>query len=214
LPKAHQTALACFALVWALSWLNQMWPLEKALHDSLTVIALIALYWADRRFRLPLSSWILVLAFLSLHEVAAQWLYSYVPYDHWTEELFGFRISDVFGWQRNHFDRLVHFAYGVCAAGVGYRFLLDRTRASARRAALRAVEIVLATSALYELFEWGIASLLAPGMAEAYNGQQGDIWDPHKDITLAVLGAVLTAGFLLLRTRTRDSRDQTDVSRD
>jgi uncharacterized membrane protein YjdF len=44
--------------------------------------------------------------------------------------------------------------------------------------------------------------------------QQGDIWDPHKDITLAVLGAVLTAGFLLLRTRTRDSRDQTDVSRD
>ena len=66
-------------------------------------------------------------------------------------------------------------------------------------AALAAADIVLSTGALYELFEWGIAVTLAPGMAEAYNGQQGDIFDPHKDMAIAVLGAVLalaaTLGF-------------------
>lgn len=199
MPKAHRTALACFGLVWALSWVGEPWPAEKALHDSLTVVGLAALYWAWRRYRLPLSSWVLVLVFLSLHEVAAHWLYSYVPYDEWTDKLFGFRLTEVFGWHRNHFDRLVHFTYGVCAAGVLTRFLLDHTGRSLRSAVFRAVEIVLGTSALYELFEWGVASLFAPGVAEAYNGQQGDMWDPHKDITMAVLGAVVAGVFLVLR---------------
>lgn len=198
-PKAHLAALAGFGLVWALSWVDPPWPAEKALHDSLTVVALIALFWGWRRYRWPLSSWVLILVFLALHEVAAHWLYSFVPYDQWTADLFGVRLSDVFGWRRNHFDRLVHFAYGVCAVGVLNRFLRDRTRRTVRRCALRAVELVLSTSALYELFEWGVAALLAPDVAEAYNGQQGDMWDPHKDIALAVLGALLTATFLLIR---------------
>jgi putative membrane protein len=148
-----------------------------------------------------LSTWVYVLVFLSLHEVAAHWLYSYVPYDRWTDSLFGFRLSEVFGWQRNHFDRLVHFTYGVCGASIIYRFMFDRTGKTARRCALRAVEVVLSTSALYELFEWGIASLFAPAVAEAYNGQQGDIWDPHKDITMAVLGAVVAMAVRLVRVR-------------
>jgi putative membrane protein len=199
LPKAHRTALACFGFVWLLSWVGEPWPAEKALHDSLTVAALAALLWAWRRYRLPLSSWVLVLFFLGLHEVAAHWLYSYVPYDQWTEHLFGFRLTDVFGWRRNHFDRLVHFTYGVCAAGVLTRFLLDHTGRTLRGSVFRSVEIVLGTSALYELFEWGVASLFAPAVAEAYNGQQGDPWDPHKDITMAVLGALVAGAVLLAR---------------
>lgn len=199
LPRAHLTVLVGFGLVWLLSWLNEPWPEEKALQDSLTVAGLVLLFWGWRRYRWPLSSWVLVFVFLSLHEVAAHWLYSYVPYDSWTGHLFGVRLSDVFGWRRNHFDRLVHFTYGVCAAGVVIRFLRDRTRRALRRCAGRAVEVVLSTSAFYELFEWGIASVLAPEVAEAYNGQQGDMWDPHKDIALAVLGALVTGLFLLAR---------------
>ena len=54
-----------------------------------------------------------------------------------------------------------------------------------------AFEFVLAFSMLYELFEWGLAMVLSPRNADAYNGQQGDVWDAQKDMSLALLGAGL-----------------------
>ncbi|WP_166664114.1 DUF2238 domain-containing protein [Actinophytocola oryzae] len=110
--------------------------------------------------------------------------------------MFGVRLSEVFGWHRHHFDRLVHFAYGLCATMVP------------RLGAVRSLEVVAATSALYELFEWGVAVVLAPGMAEAYNGQQGDVRDAHKDMTMAPLGAV--AAVLALGCRRGPGRVATE----
>ncbi|GIM67660.1 hypothetical protein Aau02nite_28270 [Amorphoplanes auranticolor] len=54
-----------------------------------------------------------------------------------------------------------------------------------------AVDVVLSTSAVYELFEWAIAMTLAPGAAEAYNGPQGDLWDAQKDMTGAVVAVAV-----------------------
>ncbi|MFC4857981.1 DUF2238 domain-containing protein [Actinophytocola glycyrrhizae] len=175
----HLWGLALFGAVAAATWWAPPWPAEQALHSSLTVVALGGLWWVHRRIGLPARVWTWALVFLTLHTIAARWLYSSVPYDDWTGGLFGFRLSEVFGWERNHFDRLVHFAYGLCLA------------MALRLRPVRALEVVLATSALYELFEWGIAELLAPGTAEAYNGQQGDMWDAHKDMALAALGALV-----------------------
>jgi putative membrane protein len=179
--------LTLFALLVAVTWWRPPWPAEQALHSSLTVVAVAALVWVNHRVGLSLRTWVWALVFLSLHTIAARWLYSFVPYDDWTSALLGFRLSDVFGWHRNHFDRLVHFAYGLCVT------MMLRLRP------LRSLEFVLATSALYELFEWGVAVVLAPGMAEAYNGQQGDMWDPHKDMAMAWLGAAVAV--LVIRWR-------------
>ena len=177
----HWWTLTAFAALMLATWWSPLWPGEQALHTSLTLLALLALAWVQRRHPLPLASWLLVLLFLSLHTIAARWLYSSVPYDDWTQALVGIRLSDLFGWHRNHFDRLVHFTYGLCLAGILHRHL----------GWWRSVEVVISTSALYELLEWGIAMTLAPDLAESYNGQQGDMWDPHKDIALAILGAVV-----------------------
>ena len=117
----------------------------------------------------------------ALHTIAARWIYSFVPYDDWTDALFGVRLSEAFSWDRNHFDRLVHFAYGVCLTAI------------LRQKWWRSLEIVLATSAAYELLEWAIAMTLGAEMAEAYNGQQGDMWDAHADMALAALGALITS---------------------
>jgi putative membrane protein len=184
--------LVLFGLLVAVTWLVPPWPVEQAMHSSLTLVALVALWVAHRRFDLPLRTWVWALVFLGLHTVAARWIYSFVPYDDWTDALLGVRLSELFGWERNHFDRLVHFAYGLCLTMM------------LRLGALRSAELVLATSALYELFEWGVAVTLAPEMAEAYNGQQGDVWDAHKDTVLALLGA-LVASALLARTRKRET---------
>lgn len=192
MTRGHFWALAVFGALAAATWWASPWPVEQALHTSLTVVALAALGWAQKRYGLPLRVWVWALIFLALHTIAARWIYSFVPYDDWTDALLGVRLSDVFGWQRNHFDRLVHFSYGLCVTMM------------LRLKPLRSLEVVLATSALYELFEWGVAIVLAPDMAEAYNGQQGDVWDPHMDMALALLGAVVAVTVQVVAARRRE----------
>lgn len=188
MTRGQVGALALFGLVAAATWWNPPWPAEQALHSSLTLVALVALGWFHRRYGLSVRTWIWALIFLALHTIAARWIYSFVPYDDWTDALLGIRLSDVFGWHRNHFDRLVHFAYGLCLTMM------------LRWNPLRSLEIVLATSAAYELLEWAVAVTLAPDLAEAYNGQQGDIWDPHKDMAFALLGAIVAATIQRMRS--------------
>jgi putative membrane protein len=50
----------------------------------------------------------------------------------------------------------------------------------------------MCTSLVYEWAEWAIALTMSPEAAEAYNGQQGDVWDAHMDMLLATVGALLT----------------------
>ncbi|MEV4418205.1 DUF2238 domain-containing protein [Catellatospora sp. NPDC049609] len=192
-------ALLIFAAILAATWWRPRWPVEQALHHSLTVLAVLGLLWAQRRLRLPLSSFVLVLTFLTLHTIAARWIYSYVPYEQWWQALTG---APLLGDGRNHFDRLVHFGYGLLLAPVLVRAWRERG-AGRGRAWLQAVQVVVSTGALYELFEWGIAVALAPDAAEAYNGQQGDGWDAQKDMALALLGAALGAAVAALRPRPR-----------
>ena len=59
---------------------------------------------------------------------------------------------------------------------------------------LVAVQAIVATGALYEILEWAISLTLAPDAVEAYNGQQGDMFDPQKDQALALLGSLLGSG--------------------
>lgn len=179
--------LGAFGALVAVTWINPPWPAEQGLHSSLTAVALVALMLL--RKRLDTAQWAWALLFLALHTIAARWIYSFVPYDDWTDAVFGFKLSEAFSWERNHFDRLVHFAYGVCLTAV------------LRQKWLRSLEIVLATSAAYELLEWAIAMTLAPEVAEAYNGQQGDMWDAHADMALAALGALVTSLVSFARRR-------------
>jgi putative membrane protein len=183
MPTPHRWALTAFAALFAVSWWRPLWPVEQGLHHSLTVIALIGLIWAQRRLRLPFPSFLLALIFLTLHTIAARWIYSYVPYQEWLP----FLQSD-----RNHFDRLVHFAWGLLLAPIIVQVLRDR---GWRRgwAVLIAVQAVVATGALYEILEWVISLTLAPDAVEAYNGQQGDMFDPQKDQALALAGSLIGA---------------------
>ncbi len=189
---AKKTAFAGVLAVFAATWVHPLWPAEQALHGSLAVIGLAALWWVDRRWRLGNGAFIAICAFIAIHCVAARWLYSNVPYDAWLQAATGRSPNVAFGWQRNHFDRLIHLLYGLCftpalvqlvrhgwpALRIGQAFTLS-------------VMAIMCSSLAYEWLEWGIALLLSPEAAEAYNGQQGDMWDAHADMLLATLGSLL-----------------------
>ncbi|HEY1135962.1 MAG TPA: DUF2238 domain-containing protein [Xanthomonadaceae bacterium] len=193
--KADIAKKAAFALtlaVFAITWISPLWPLEQALHSSLTVVGLIWLVLHDRRWPMRSGDFIAICAFIAIHCVAARWLYSNVPYDAWCRALFDWSPQAAFGWERNHFDRLIHLLFGLCFTTAIAAHLRQRWPLVNGHAFVLAVALVMVVSLVYEWLEWAIALLLSPEQAEAYNGQQGDPWDAHMDMLLATLGAIAT----------------------
>ena len=165
-------------------------PEQMFLQHVPTVLVILLLPIVASRVPLTTSAFMCVVLFMLLHVVGARYIYSYVPYDQWSEQFFGVSISQKFGFERNHFDRLVHFAFGTLAVRPAWEVFTKTFAAPPKFAFYGTVEFVLAISLLYELFEWGLTLVLSPADAGAYNGQQGDIWDAHRDMSMALLGSV------------------------
>jgi len=187
----------------ALSLVHPPYPDQAFLQHIPTAIALIAFPLLIRRCPMSNTAVTCWALFLLLHIVAARWIYSYVPYDRWAETLFGVNITAHFGFRRNHFDRLVHFSFGLLWIRPMFELLTRHARLSRRAAYYVSFEFVLAVSMLYELVEWGVGIALDPAGAEAYNGQQGDMWDAQKDMFFALCGATVALCTLLVRSRIR-----------
>ncbi|MEM9409411.1 MAG: DUF2238 domain-containing protein [Acidobacteriota bacterium] len=169
------------------SLLAPLFPKEQFPQHLPMPFALGLLLWCARRGVMSDRSMLCLVCFLALHVVGARYVYSNVP--------FGERLS----WlalggdlpTRNHYDRLVHLAFGFLLALPIGEWALRRWRAARLQAWVVALVTLLAVSALYEIFEWLLTIVAAPGYAESYNGQQGDAWDAQKDMALALLGSAL-----------------------
>lgn len=166
-------------------------------HDRLTwwmevLPAMVALVLVGAtRQRFPLTELVLVL--IAVHAliliVGGAYSYARVP--------LGFWLQDVFGFERNPYDRIGHLAQGFVPAMIA-RELLIRLRVLARSGAwlfFLVCCICLAISALYELIEWQAAVLMGQGATE-FLGTQGDPWDTQADMALALLGAILAQALL------------------
>ena len=185
-----RTALLLTFAIFAITWIAPLWPVEQALHSSLTVVGLIWLVLHDRRWPMRSGDFIAICAFIAVHCIAARWLYSNVPYDAWLRAAIDWSPQAAFGWERNHFDRLIHLLFGLCFAPMLAAHARQRWAVSVAQGFALAVLAIMAVSLIYEWLEWAIALLLSPNQAEAYNGQQGDVWDAHMDMLLATLGAL------------------------
>ena len=98
------------------------------------------------------------------------------------------------GWERNHFDRLVHFSYGLLLAYPIRELYCRVANASGFWGYFFPLELTMAASMMFELFEWGAAVLFGGDLGIAYLGTQGDVWDAHKDMALASVGALVAMG--------------------
>lgn len=176
------------------------WLLENALVGAFLICAVAG----HRRLRLSRLSWLLIVLFLCLHEVGAHYTYSRVPYDDWARTLFGVSVSDALGFGRNHFDRLVHFAYGLLLAYPIREIFLRVGDARGFWGYFLPLDLTMSTSMLYELVEWGAAEVFGGDLGVAYLGTQGDPWDAHKDMALASLGALVAMGFTAALNRRFD----------
>jgi len=190
LPVRQRWMIVLLALGIILGTVKSPYPAVAPLHHVPTVFVVFVAPWLLRRWPLSDGAVAAILVFLLLHTLGGRYTYSNVPYD----QFFGFSITETFGFRRNHYDRLVHVAFGVLAIAP-MREILTRHAGFSRAASFYgAISFVLSVSALYEIFEWLLTIVVAGPTADAYNGQQGDIWDSQKDMALLAMAAFLTAG--------------------
>ena len=161
------------------------------LENVLVVLFVAAMFASYRKLMLSRISYLLIFVLLSLHVVGAHYTYAQVPYDRWFESLTGSSLNGLLGWERNNFDRVVHFFYGLLLAYPVREVFQRVIRLRGFWGYFFPLDVTMSTSLLYELIEWGAASLFGGDLGQAYLGTQGDIWDAHKDMALASLGALI-----------------------
>jgi putative membrane protein len=149
------------------------------------LIILLSIY---RRFRFTTLCYTLIAIHICILCVGGHYTYAREPLFDW--------LRDLFGWHRNHFDRLGHFAQGFVPAIIA-RELFVRLQILNRERWMPflIVCICLAISAVYELIEWCTA-LISASASAAFLGTQGDVWDTQEDILMALIGAVCALVFM------------------
>ncbi len=197
-------------------------PRDRAdwLLENLLAIVFVAVLVVSFK-RLPLSgiSYTTIFLFLCLHTLGAHYTYAEVPYDDWVRALTGGSLNEAMGWERNHFDRLVHFSYGLLLAYPIREVFLRVVDARGFWSYFLPLDVTMSTSMIFELIEWVVAERVGGDLGMAFLGTQGDVWDAHKDMALASLGAALTMTLAMMvnarlqRDFAREFRDSLRVKR-
>jgi putative membrane protein len=193
-----QAIAAGYAAVWIATAIAPKYPSDWLLENLLVFAFVPVLVASHRRFQFSNGSYLLIAVFLSLHAYGAHYTYSEAP--------FGFWMRDALGLSRNHYDRIVHFSFGLLLAPPLREMAV---RALGLRRAWSWVfpfACALSLSASYEIIESWVARIANPDLGTAYLGTQGDEWDAQRDMALAMLGAIVGLGLRFVAERMRRRR--------
>lgn len=180
---SHSVMLVLLSLVflWSMvhpfdwfTWLLEMLPVA---------IAVPILLWTYRRFRLTTLTYLLIFIHAVILLIGAKYTYAREPLFDWFKE--------VFGWTRNNYDRVGHFAQGFVPAILAREILLRKT--TLKRGGMLfflVLCVCMFISSTFELFEWSVA-LATGAAADDYLAFQGDVWDTQKDMAMCLVGAVI-----------------------
>jgi putative membrane protein len=190
---SHKKYLLVLAFLFSVEWiLLAIKPFDRkdwALENVLVVIFVAVLALSFKKLTFSRISYTLIFIFLVIHEIGAHYTYAEVPYDSWFEALTGTSFNHIVGWERNNFDRIVHFVYGLLLAYPIREFYFRVADADGFWGYFLPLDLTMSTSMLFELFEWAAAAVFGGDLGIAYLGTQGDVWDAQKDMLMASIGA-------------------------
>ncbi|HEY3699934.1 MAG TPA: DUF2238 domain-containing protein [Spongiibacteraceae bacterium] len=173
------------------------WMLENVL-PLLFVPLLIATY---RQHRLSNLTYTALFIFMVLHAIGAHYTYAKVPYDDWFKQISGHSLNAMLGFERNAFDRLVHFLYGLLMFPLFWELFAPRINGGNGWRYLLIAAFMMSHAGIYEVIEWLAAVGFGGDLGVAYLGTQGDEWDAQKDMAMAFLGTALALAILMLHQR-------------
>jgi putative membrane protein len=191
----HRTYLlilsVLFLVLWTALGIKPLYREDWLVENILVVVFVVLVAAFHHKLLLSRISYTLIFLFLCLHAIGAHYMYSAVPYDRWFQTLFGWSLNSLLGWERNNFDRVVHFSYGLLLAYPVREVYLRVADVKGFWGYFLPLDLTMSTSMIFELFEWAAAMLVGGDLGTAYLGTQGDIWDAHKDMALASMGALI-----------------------
>jgi len=186
MPKSHKLVYAIYVLVWIIMAINPKYPQDWLLENVLVFLVFPFIVWMDKKHNYSLISIILLLIFASLHSLGTH--YTYAEMEHFNV------ITQFFGFARNHFDRLVHFLFGLLLFRILFEMITPGI-SSVKTALLFTFTMIISISTLYEMLEWLAAITFHPELGIAFVGTQGDVWDAQQDMLAAMIGALINMAF-------------------
>lgn len=186
---AARVPLAClgvFLAIWTALAIAPVYRDDWLLENLPVFVAVPAATLGWRRFRFSDRAYVQATLFAVLHAIGSHYTYSEVPAGFW--------LRDLFGLSRNHYDRVVHCAFGLLLLRPIRELAFRRGQPGGFAEGWLCVAGVCWWSVVYELVEWIVATLADPAAGTAYLGTQGDPWDAEKDMACALAGALLAAG--------------------
>jgi putative membrane protein len=178
------TLCALFLGYWIFGWFFNHNMENWIIENLLVILAIPFLIWTYRHVGLSDLSCLLIFLFLVLHCYGAYYAYTSNALGEW--------LKAQYSLTRNPYDRIVHFSFGLLLAYPIREWLIKRSHLTGRPLYLRPIEILFALGTVFELIEWFVAEYTSPATGETYVATQGDVWDAHKDIALAGVGAAIT----------------------
>ncbi len=167
---------------------RQVWWTEMSM-----VFLLLAVFGGFySRLKLSTVSYFFIFLWCYLQVVGAHYTFELVPFDS---------VSRLFGFERNHYDRVAHFVVGLNAVGIAELLWRYGLAVGKRSAAVYSIVIIMAVANFWELVEWLYAEIDGGSAGLAFLGSQGDVWDAQKDMLMDTLGALLGAGIFLTAFR-------------
>ena len=201
MPRSHKIVYAIYIVIWAILAIHPRYRDDWLLENVLVFIVFPLVIWLDKKHHFSLASIVMLLIFASLHSLGSHFTYSEMKYFD--------PITQFFGLERNDFDRVVHFLFGLLA----FRALFELITPGIKRigtAMLFTFTLIVAISSFYEILEWLAAIFFHEELGMAFLGTQGDIWDSQEDVAAAIFGALINLAFYKSYAELLSQRNQRD----
>ena len=186
--------LGLYLVVWIILAINPVDRFTWFLENLLPFIFVPFLVINYKRNRLSNISYTVITIFMIFHAIGAYYTYSEVPF-----------ISSFLNtnFNRDHYDRVVHFSFGLLMVYPFREFLIrnTKTKITGFWSYLTPVTLIMAASSSYEIIEWATAVIVQQENAVAWLGLQGDVFDPQKDTLLASLGSIITMSITAIKIK-------------
>jgi putative membrane protein len=182
MPKSHKFIYAFYVIIWIFLAIDPKYPEDWLLENVLVFILFPTILWLDKKYSFSLISVYLLLIFSIFHSIGAHYTYAEMPYFD--------TITEFFGFERNHFDRLVHFLSGLLL----FKPILEIITAhvgKSRATLFFTFSVIVTIATTYEILEWLAVITFHSDLGVAFLGTQGDVWDAQQDTFVAIVGALI-----------------------
>jgi len=191
--KYHLGLVVAYGLWWAFMAYKPVYFTDWAIENILVVFTVVIFWWAYPKIKLSNLSFTRIAIFMALHTLGSHYTYAEVPVGYW--------IQDWFGLERNHYDRVIHFSYGLFWFWPFLEIARKIFGARDRWNGFASLLFIAGSSAVYETMEWVTAEVVSPEAAMAFLGVQGDLFDAQKDHSMALLGGLISFAISLYLIR-------------